>query len=129
MKAGSLGTRWIAGAVLAAATVASPALAQTAAPGGGGGAVGPLALVAQFAPFLLVFVIMYFLLIRPQQQRQQELTKLQGALKKGDRVVTTSGIFDTIVGVDEDKAVLRVDENVKIEFQRSTIVGLVAEKK
>jgi preprotein translocase subunit YajC len=77
----------------------------------------------------LVFVIMYFLLIRPQQQRQQELTKLQGALKKGDRVVTTSGIFGTIVGVDEDKAVLRVDENVKIEFQRSTIVGLVAEKK
>lgn len=126
MKAGSLGTRWIAGAVLSAATFAVPAHAQTAAPGG---AVGPLALVAQFAPFLLVFVIMYFLLIRPQQQRQQELTKLQGALKKGDRVVTTSGIYGTIVGVDDEKAVLRVDENVKIEFQRSTIVGLVAEKK
>jgi preprotein translocase subunit YajC len=84
---------------------------------------GPLVMIAQFAPFLLVFAIMYFLMIRPQQQRQAELTKLQASLAKGDRVLTQAGIYGTVVGVDEDKVVLRVDENVKLEFQRSTIVG------
>jgi preprotein translocase subunit YajC len=84
---------------------------------------GPLVLIAQVAPFLLVFAIMYFLMIRPQQQRQAELTKLQASLAKGDRVLTQAGIYGTVVGVDEDKVVLRVDDNVKLEFQRSTIVG------
>jgi preprotein translocase subunit YajC len=99
---------------------ASSAWAQTAAPAG---PAGPMVMIAQFAPFLLVFAIMYFLMIRPQQQRQAELTKLQASLAKGDRVLTQAGIYGTVVGVDEDKVVLRVDENVKLEFQRSTIVG------
>jgi preprotein translocase subunit YajC len=53
---------------------------------------------------------------------------MQSGLKKGDRVLTQAGIYGTIVGVDGEKAVLRVDENVKLEFQRSTIVGVVGDK-
>ncbi len=106
---------------------ASPVGAQ--APGGAAVPAGPLVMVAQFAPFLLVFAIMYFMMIRPQQQKAAELAKLQSALAKGDRVLTQAGIFGTVVGVDEDKVVLRVDDNVKLEFQRSTIVGVAGEAK
>ena len=108
--------------VLAALLVATPAAAQ--APGAGSA-------FASFLPFLqigLIFVIMYVLLIRPQQKRQQELTKLQGGLKKGDRVLTQAGIIGTVAGVGETTATLQVDKDVKIEFQRSAIIGLVADK-
>lgn len=117
-------------ALLISTLSAATARAQAAggAPAGAASAAGPLGFIVQFAPFLLVFAIMYFLMIRPQQQKQQELSKLQSALKKGDRVLTQAGIYGTVVGVDGDKAVLRVDENVKLEFQRSTIVGVVGDK-
>jgi preprotein translocase subunit YajC len=114
--------------VLLSATLSTAAFAQGGAPAGAAPA-GPMVLVAQFAPFLLVFAIMYFLMIRPQQQRQAELTKVQSGLSKGDRVLTQAGIYGTVVGVDGDKVVLRVDDNVKLEFQRSTIVGLATDKK
>ncbi len=107
----------------------SAASAQTAAVApGAAGPPGPAAYIAQFAPFLLVIAILYFLMIRPQQQKQQQMAKMQSALKKGDRVLTQAGIYGTIVGVDNEKAVLRVDENVKLEFQRSTIIGVVGDK-
>jgi preprotein translocase subunit YajC len=108
--------------VLAALLVATPAAAQ--APGAG----SPL---ASFLPFLqigLIFVIMYVLLIRPQQKRQQELARLQGGLKKGDRVVTQAGIIGTVAGIGDTTATLQVDKDVKIEFQRSAIIGLVGDK-
>ena len=127
MIAGSAGVA--ATASLTLARGAAWAQATGAAPAGAAGApAGPLAFIVQFAPFLLVFAIMYFLMIRPQQQKQQEMSKLQSGLKKGDRVLTQAGIYGTVVGVDGDKAVLRVDENVKLEFQRSTIVGVVGDK-
>jgi preprotein translocase subunit YajC len=107
--------------------VPTAAFAQEGVPAGAPS--GPMVLIAQFAPFLLVFAIMYFLMIRPQQQRQAELNKVQAGLSKGDRVLTQAGIYGTVVGVDGDKVVLRVDDNVKLEFQRSTIVGLAADKK
>lgn len=100
-----------------------PAVAFAQAPAGG--PAPATALIAQLVPILGIIVIMYFLLIRPQQQRQSELTKLQSGLSKGDRVLTQAGIYGTVVGVDGDKVVLRVDDNVKLEFQKSTIVGKV----
>ena len=90
------------------------------------GAPSPtMALIAQMLPFLGIIVIMYFLLIRPQKQRQDALYKLQSGLSKGDRVLTQAGIYGTVVGVDGDKIVLRVDDNVKMEFQKTSIVGKV----
>ncbi|KPL01602.1 MAG: hypothetical protein AMJ90_07450 [candidate division Zixibacteria bacterium SM23_73_2] len=76
-------------------------------------------------PWILIFVIFYFLLIRPQQKRQKEHQRLLSTLKKGDKVVTNSGMFGTIVGINdkENIAVLKVAENVKIEFLKSSIAG------
>lgn len=111
-------------AVVVTACAVTPAFAQ--APAGGG---SPIATYLPFLQIGLIFVIMYFLLIRPQQKRQQDLQKMQGELKKGDKVVTQAGIIGTIAGIGDDTATLQVDRDVKIEFQRSAIVGRVGERK
>jgi len=96
-----------------------------------GGAASPanpnLALLLQLLQFVPIFLILYFLLIRPQQQRQKKLNQMLKALKKGDRVVTTGGIIGTVVGVDEAKAVLRIAEDVKVEFTKSSVVQVLVE--
>jgi preprotein translocase subunit YajC len=80
-----------------------------------------------FLPLILIVVVFYFLLIRPQTKRQKEHKMLLANLRKGDKVVTSSGIFGTIVGMDEkeNKVVLKVAENVKVEFLKSSIAGRV----
>jgi len=91
---------------------------------GGGGEGGG---IAAFLPLIAIVVIFYFLLIRPQQKRQKEHRMMLSTLRKGDRVITNSGMFGTIVGMDdkENKVVLKVAENVKIEFLKSSIAGRV----
>jgi preprotein translocase subunit YajC len=100
------------------------AMGQT---GGGGGQGGGL---TAFLPLILIVVVFYFLLIRPQQKRQKEHKNMVAALRKGDKVVTNSGIFGTIVGMDdqENKVVLKIAENVKVEFLKSSIAGRVGEE-
>lgn len=100
----------------------SPAWAQ--APGQ---PPGP-SLIAQFVPFILIFAIFYFLIIRPQKKRQDEHQTLLKALKKGDRVTTTGGMFGTIAHVYDDRVVLKVAENVKVEYLKSAITGVVPER-
>lgn len=89
-----------------------------------GGARGPSQL-----PLLLVivatFAIFYFILIRPQQKKQKELHKMIEALKKGDRVMTSGGIFGTVVGFKDNILVLKIDENTKIEMVKSAVVSVV----
>lgn len=84
--------------------------------------VNPL---VSFAPLILVFIIFYFLLIRPQQKRQQELQKMVEGLKKGDKVVTAGGIIGVITSVQNDYVVIKVgdNENTKIEVLKSAISG------
>jgi preprotein translocase subunit YajC len=107
----------------------SDAFAQT----GGGAAPGPpgMGMLLQLAPMLIIFVILYLLLIRPQQQQQQKLKQMLGALKKGDRVLTSGGIFGTVLGVEDAKVVLRIaegqKEDIKVEFTKSAIVQVLAE--
>ena len=108
---------------LAVLAILIPAAAFAQAPTSGPSQT--TALIAQMVPILGIVVIMYFLLIRPQQQRASELSKLQTGLAKGDRVVTQAGIYGTVVGVEGDKVVVRVDENVKLEFTKTSIVGKV----
>ncbi len=76
-----------------------------------------------FLPFLLIIVIMYFLMIRPQAKRQKEKQKMLEALKKGDHVVTMGGIHGKVVGFTDDNktVILKVDDNVKIKIERSAI--------
>lgn len=67
------------------------------------------------------FAIMYFLMIRPQQKRERERRAMLAAVAKGDSVVTTGGICGTVVNLSEDRVVLRVDDNVTMEFVRGAI--------
>lgn len=90
---------------------------------GGSGLLGAL------LPFLLMFAVLYFLLIRPQQKRQKDHKALLEKLKKGDRVITNSGLFGTIVNFNEKNksVVLNVgdQDTVKLEVLRSSIAGTV----
>jgi preprotein translocase subunit YajC len=90
---------------------------------GGSGLLGAL------LPFLIMFAVLYFLLIRPQQKRAKEHKALLEKLKKGDRVITNSGLFGTIVNFNEKNksVVLNVgdQDTVKLEVLRSAIAGTV----
>ena len=89
---------------------------------------GPMGLLLPLLQFVPIFVIIYFLLIRPQRQKQKTLEKMVSALKKGDKVVTSGGIIGTVVGLDEAKAVLRIADSVKVEFTKASIVQVVTEE-
>jgi preprotein translocase subunit YajC len=81
--------------------------------------------ITSFIPLILIFVIMYFLLFRPQMRRQKEQQKLVSALKTGDRVVTSSGIHGLISNVKETTVILKVADNVKIEMEKSAVTNVV----
>ena len=83
--------------------------------------------IAQFIPLILIFVIFYFFLIRPQQKKVKEHKLMVESLKRGDRVITAGGIVGTVERVMEnDKAEIMISDNVIVEIVRSTgIQGLV----
>lgn len=85
-----------------------------------------IATLLMFLQLVPILIIMYLLLIRPQQQRQKQAEKMLKALKKGDKVLTSGGIYGTVIGVDETKAVLRVADDIKIEFAKSAVVSVVS---
>jgi preprotein translocase subunit YajC len=87
----------------------------------GGGASGSTAMLTQVAFFAAIFAIFYFLLIRPQQQQKRETERMRASLKKGDRVVTTGGLHGTVLTVNDQTVVLRVSDQVKLEFDRSAV--------
>jgi preprotein translocase subunit YajC len=80
--------------------------------------------IVSFIPIILMFLIFYFLLIRPQQKRQKEHEKMITELKKNDEVVTTGGIHGTIVNVKDKTFIVRVDDNVKLEISKSAIAAV-----
>jgi preprotein translocase subunit YajC len=91
-------------------------------PAGGGNGGGIMSVL----PLMIgMFAIMYFLIIRPQQKQRKDREALLAAVKKGDRVVTSSGIFGTVVGLSEHTVTLKVAEQVKLEFERSAIGRIV----
>jgi len=83
--------------------------------------------IGQFIPLILIFVIFYFFLIRPQQKKVKEHKVMVANLKRGDKVVTSGGIVGTVERVMEnDKAEIEISENVKVEIVKSTgIQGLL----
>jgi preprotein translocase subunit YajC len=80
---------------------------------------------ASFVPIILIFVIMYFLLFRPQIKRQKEQQKLIGALKTNDRVVTASGMHGLITNVKDRTVTLKIADNVKVEMEKSAIATVL----
>lgn len=97
------------------------AAASILAQGGGGGS-NP---ILTFLPIILIFVIFYFLLIRPQQRRQKQHQGMLDQISKGDRVVTSGGLHGTVVGVKDNIVVLKIAEEVKAEFSKSSISGII----
>ena len=77
--------------------------------------------IINLVPLVLIFVIFYFMLIRPQRHKEKEQKKMLKALNKNDEVVTSSGIHGTVVNVKEKTITLRIDDNVKIELERNCV--------
>ena len=83
--------------------------------------------IGQFIPLILIFVIFYFFLIRPQQKKAKEHKQMTQNLKRGDQIITSGGIIGTVERVmDNDRAEIQISENVKVEIVKSTgIQGLL----
>ncbi len=89
--------------------------------GGAGSMSTSGSLVGSLLPFLLIIVIFYFFLIRPQNKKQKETQKMLNALKKGDKVITIGGIHGTVSSVKENTVIVKVDDDCKLEFNRTAI--------
>lgn len=85
-------------------------------PGGGLGA---------FIPIILIFVIFYFLLIRPQMKKQKEHQRMVSALKTGDKIVTSGGMYGLITNVRDTTVTLKIADNVKVEMDRNSIATIL----
>jgi preprotein translocase subunit YajC len=81
-------------------------------------------LAAQIIPFIFIFIIFYFVLIRPGTTRQKKLQQMLDNLKVGDKIITNSGIYGTIMGFKNDRIQVRVADNVKIEMARNSVSAL-----
>lgn len=98
----------------------SPAFAQGAPAGGGFD-------VMTFLPLILIFVVFYFLLIRPQQKRMKQHKEMLGNLRRGDRVVTAGGIIGTVTKLASDtEAIVEIAEGVRVKVIRATLTDVLA---
>ena len=96
-------------------------LAQAPAPSpapAGSGLIGML-------PFVFIFVIMYYVMLRPQMRRQKEQARLVASLKTGDRVVTASGIHGLISNVKDKTVIVKVADNVKLEMEKTAVTNVL----
>ena len=100
--------------------------AQQAPAGGAEGTSSPLA--GMFPMIIAFFAIMYFLMIRPQQKRDRERREMLASVSKGVSVVTSGGICGTVIGLTDSHVVLRVDDDVTIEFVRSAVAHVEHEE-
>lgn len=98
----------------------TPAYAQAAGSAGAGSAF------AQFIPLILIFLIMYFLMIRPQQKRVKLHREMVANLKKGDQVVTQGGLIGKVTAVRDDEAEVEIASGVKVRVVRSTIAQVLS---
>lgn len=95
-----------------------------------GGAGGDAPGFGSYLPMIAMLVAIFYLMIfRPQQKKQQEQKAMLSSLKKGDQVVTTGGIHGVVAGVRDDVVVLKVADNVKIEFSKAAVAAVVKGEK
>lgn len=73
-------------------------------------------------PFLLIIVVFYFFMIRPQMKRQKELRKYRESLKKGDKIVTTGGIYGKVSEIKEDRVIVEIAEGVRITIDKVAVI-------
>ena len=77
--------------------------------------------------FSLIILIFYFMILRPQQKRQKERQKLLDSVKKGDKVITVSGMHGTVVGLEDKTVLVQVADNVKLKFEKSAVSTITRE--
>lgn len=80
--------------------------------------------LVQLIPFAIIFVVFYFLVFAPMRRKQKKHTEMVVNLKAGDRVITTGGIFGTVVGVNDQIVQLRIADQVKIDIAKTAVAGL-----
>lgn len=87
----------------------------------------PSGMLSMLLPFILMFVVMYFLILRPQKRKDKDRKSLLSRIKKNDKVVTSGGIHGIITSVRENEVILRVDDakDVKVKVDRTSIVAVV----
>lgn len=88
--------------------------------GGGGGSM-----LIQFAPIILIFLVFWFMIIRPQKKQQDQRKTMIEALKRGDQIVTSGGLFATVRDVKGDRVVATIAEGVKVEINKQSITGVI----
>ncbi|SOD93984.1 preprotein translocase subunit YajC [Caenispirillum bisanense] len=98
----------------------SPAYAQAAAPGGGMGGI------EAFLPLILIFVVFYFLLIRPQQKRMKQHKELLANIRRGDRIVTNGGLIGQVTKVQDGELQVEIAEGVKVKVLRDMVANVLA---
>jgi preprotein translocase subunit YajC len=99
-------------------------LAMAAPPAEGGGAPA----LFQFLPIILIFLVFWFMIIRPQKKQQDQRKTMLEAIKRGDRIVTAGGLFATVRDVKGDRVVATIAENVKVEISKAAITGVLTEE-
>jgi len=90
-----------------------------AQPAGGTGQTNPL---VTFLPLILVFVVFYFFMIRPQMKKQKEMTNYRTSLKKGDKVITTGGIYGRVFEVKDNHVTVDVGGDVKLKIDKNALL-------
>ena len=85
------------------------------------------AMFSSLMPIFLIFIVFYFLLIRPQSKKQKELQKMLNNLKKGDKVITASGIYGTVHDIQGSTVKLKISENVNVQMLKSAISAVINE--
>jgi len=101
-------------------------LAYAMGGGGAGAEGGQSAGFGAFVPLIIMFAIFYFLLIRPQQKKAKQHKELLGALKKGDRVVSSGGLHGTVTGLTDDVVTMEIAPKVRVKVSRGSISGFIA---
>ena len=87
--------------------------------------------LGQYLPlFAIMFMIMYFMIIKPQRRREKERLAMLSRVRKNDKVLTTGGIYGTVMNLKDDEVTLRIDDsnNVRVRLTRSSIVGVIGDK-
>ena len=103
----------------------SPLFILMPPPSGAEGQGGMGGMLVGLLPFFLIFAIFYFLVIRPQAKRQRETQAMLASLKQGDRVVTSGGLYGTVMSVKSDAVVvLKIADQVKVEVAKASITGI-----
>jgi len=99
-------------------------LAYAMSQGGGAAASGNASGIASFLPLILMFVIFYFLLIRPHQKKAKEHRQMVADLKKGDRIITSGGLYGRITGLDDATLTVEIADKVRVKVARGNVSAL-----